>query len=52
MDNHYVLYSEDTDTGIKIDYMSEACVKKENNKLVQEGRSVRWIPYRKFIENH
>lgn len=52
MNSHYVLYSKDTDTGIEVDYMSEDCVEKENKRLAQEGRSVRWIPYRKFIENH
>ena len=52
MDNHYVLYSEDTDTGIKIDYMSEACVKAENNRLARKGGLTRWIPYKEFIKNH
>lgn len=50
MNRHYVLYDEDIQAGCDVDYMSEECAAAENERLEQEGASVRWIPYEEYTE--
>jgi len=50
MNRHYVLYDEDIQAGCNVDYMSEECAAAENERLEQEGASVRWILYEDYIK--
>ncbi len=50
MNRHYVLYDEDIQAGCNVDYMSEECAAAENERLEQEGESVRWILYEDYLQ--